>query len=127
MHLNTKETTMLAEQTKIEVDLTRVDGVLLEATVAARAAAASMHQAVGDRDACGFAWVSVYDVRSNSRLGKMLQAAGFRKAYNGGLQLWDPSKYPTQSVSVLEAGAEAYADVLVNELGLKAYSGSRLD
>ena len=82
----------------------------------------------GDRDACGFAWVDVYGVRSNSKLGKWLQAAGFRKDYTGALSLWNPSGFPTQSISILEAGAEAYAEVLKNKLGLdKVYAGSRLD
>jgi hypothetical protein len=110
-----------------ELDLTFVEQKLNEAMVQAKLAAANMYQQVGERDACGFGWVSVYDVRSNSRLGKLLAAHGFRKAYNGGLQLWDPAGLPTQSISVKEAGAYAYAEVLTNELGLKAYGGSRLD
>jgi hypothetical protein len=117
---------MLATKTKVEVDLTKVDAVLLEATVAAKSAAEAMYKQIGDRDCCGFAWVSVYDVRSNSKLGKRLQAAGFKRAYGGGLQLWDPAHYPTQSMTVLEAGAYAYAAVLEG-VGLKAYAGSRMD
>ena len=67
-------------------------------------------------------------VRSNSKLGKALQAAGFRKDYTGSLQLWNPSKAGVQSVGILEAGAEAYAQVLREKLGLdKVYAGSRLD
>ena len=45
-----------------------------EAAMAARVAAKAFHAAHGDRDACGFAWVDVYGVRSNSRLGKTLQS-----------------------------------------------------
>ena len=104
-----------------------VEQVLAKALAVSKLAAANMYRQVGERDACGFGWVTVYDVRSNSKLGKWLASVGFRKAYNGGLQLWDPAGYPTQSVSVKEAGAYAYAEVLVNELGLKAYGGSRLD
>ena len=80
-----------------------------------------------DQYACGFAWVNVYGVRSNSRLGKTLQSFGFRKSYTGGLQLWNPSKAMVQNVDTLEAGAEAYAQVLKDKLGLEAYAGSRLD
>jgi hypothetical protein len=40
--------------------------------------------------------------------------------------MWDPAGIPTQSISVKEAGAMAYADYL-QTLGLKAYAGSRLD
>ena len=104
-----------------------VEIALREASKSAVAAAAEMHAKIGDRDACGFAWVTVYGVRSNSKLGLLLAKHGFSKSYTGGLELWDPSRHPTQSVSVLEAGARAYAKVLQEELGLKAYSGSRLD
>ena len=110
-----------------ELDLTFVEQVLDQALVASKLAALDMYRKIGERDACGFGWVSVYDVRSNSKLGKWLASVGFRKAYNGGLQLWDQAGYPTQSISVMEADAYAYAEVLVNELGLKAYGGSRLD
>ena len=82
----------------------------------------------GDRDACGFAWVNIWGVRSNSKLGKALQEAGFRKSYDGSLQLWNPSGAHTQSISILEAGAEAYARVITERLGLeKCYAGSRMD
>jgi hypothetical protein len=91
-------------------------------------ATAEFLQKHGDRDCCGFAWVTVYDVRSNSKLGKALAGYGFRKAYGGGLQLWNPSGLGVQSISVLEAGAEAYAKVLQEKLGLeKVYAGSRMD
>ena len=83
-----------------------------EAGIQARTAAKAFHAKHGDRDACGFAWVNVYGVRSNSKLGKWLAAAGFRKDYTGALSLWNPSGFPTQSISILEAGAEAYAEVL---------------
>ena len=99
-----------------------------EAAQQARSAAKAFHAKHGDRDACGCAWVNVDGVRSNSKLGKWLAAAGFRKSYTGSLQLWNPSQAGVQSISVLEAGAEAYAEVLKNKLGLdKVYAGSRLD
>ena len=109
-------------------DLDTVQDALNEAGMAARTAAKAFHAQHGDRDCCGFAWVNVWGVRSNSKLGKALQAAGFRKDYTGSLQLWNPSKFPTQSLNILEAGAEAYAKVLREKLGLeKVYAGSRLD
>jgi hypothetical protein len=99
-----------------------------EAAIQARTAAKEFLQKHGDRDACGFAWVNVWGVRSNSKLGKALQAAGFRKDYQGALQLWNPSKAGCQSLNVLEAGADAYAKVLKDKLGLeRVYSGSRMD
>ena len=112
--------------TTLTLDLTQVEQAVLRGFGAAREAAAAAHARIGERDACGFAWVTVFDVRSNSKLGKMLAEHGFRKAYGGGLQLWDPSKHPTQSVSVLEAGASAMAAEL-KAAGLTAYAGSRLD
>jgi hypothetical protein len=98
-----------------------------EAAIQARTAAKAFYNQHGDRDACGFAWVDVLGVRSNSRLGKTLQSFGFRKSYTGSLQLWAPCGSATQSISIKEAGAEAYAKVLTDKLGIKAYAGSRLD
>lgn len=99
-----------------------------EAAMAARTAAKAFYAQHGDRGACGFAWVNVWGVRSNSRLGKTLQSFGFRKSWDGALQLWNPSKAAVQSVDCLEAGAEAYAKVLSEKLGLdRCYAGSRLD
>ncbi len=111
-----------------DFNLQAVQDALNEAGIQARTAAKEALQKYGDRDACGFAWVSIYKVRSNSKLGKALQAAGFSKSYTGALQLWNPSKAAVQSVGILEAGAEAYAQVLREKLGLTdCYAGSRLD
>jgi hypothetical protein len=111
-----------------DFNLDLVQDACNEAAHQARTAAKAFLQAHGDRDCCGFAWVNVWGVRSNSKLGKALQAAGFRKDYTGSLQLWNPSKAATQSLNVLEAGAEAYAQVLRDKLGLeKVYAGSRMD
>ncbi len=111
-----------------DFNLQAVQDALNEAGIQARTAAKEALQKYGDRDACGFAWVNVYKVRSNSKLGKALQAAGFRKSYTGALQLWNPSQAAVQSVGILEAGAEAYAEVLRQKLGLEScYAGSRLD
>ena len=99
-----------------------------EAAMAARTAAKDFYSKHGDRGACGFAWVNIYGVRSNSKLGKWLAAAGFRKDYTGALSLWNPSKAAVQSIDILEAGAYAYAEVIKAKLGLeKVYAGSRMD
>jgi len=93
----------------------------------AEQAGLKMYQQVGERDACGFGWVEVYVDRTNSKQAKELLAAGFRKDYKPKcLSMWDPAGIPTQSISVKEAGAYAYAEYLT-KLGLKAYAGSRLD
>jgi hypothetical protein len=119
---------MFAIATKEAFNAEAVQDALNEAGIQARTAAKAFYDQHGDRDACGFAWVNVYGVRSNSRLGKTLISFGFRKDYTGSLQLWNPSKAGVQSISILEAGAEAYAKVLRDKLGLeKVYAGSRMD
>jgi hypothetical protein len=93
----------------------------------AEAAGREMYNKIGERDACGFGWVEVYVDRTNSAQAKELIAAGFKKDYKPKcLSMWDPAGIPTQSISVKEAGAEAYAEYL-RALGLRAFAGSRLD
>jgi hypothetical protein len=111
-----------------DFNLDLVQDACNEAAMQARTAAKIAYVQIGERDACGFAWVNVYGVQSNSKLGKALQSFGFRKDYTGSLQLWNPSGHNTQSISVKEAGAYAYAEVLKQKLGLeKVYAGSRMD
>ena len=99
----------------------------LDAAQKAARAFADKHMGGRDGGACGFAWVNVYGVRSNSKMGKALSEVGFRKSYEGGLQLWN-KWWPGQSIDAAEQGATAYAQVLKEELGLeRCYSGSRLD
>jgi hypothetical protein len=96
---------------------------------AQKAARAFSEKHMGGRDggACGFAWVDIYKVRSNSKLGKALKEVGFSKSYTGSLQLWN-KWWPGQSIDAAEHGATAYAAVIKEELGLEScYSGSRLD
>ena len=93
----------------------------------AEAAGRAMYNKIGERDACGFGWVEVYVDRTNSKQAKELIAAGFKKDYKPKcLSMWDPAGLPTQSISVKEAGAQAYAKYL-SALGLTAYGCSRLD
>jgi hypothetical protein len=100
---------------------------ILAGKVLAENAGQAMYQRVGERDACGFGWVDVFVDRTNSKQAKELIAAGFKKDYKPKcLSMWDPAGIPTQSISVKEAGAQAYADYL-RALGLKAYAGSRMD
>jgi hypothetical protein len=93
----------------------------------AEQAGLAMYQRIGERDACGFGWVEVYVDRTNSKQAQELIKAGFRKDYKPKcLTMWDPAGVPTQSISVKEAGADAYATYLT-ALGLRAYGCSRLD
>lgn len=112
----------------LEFNAVAVQDACNEAGIQARTAAKAFMQQHGDVGSCGFAWVDVYGVRANSKLGKALAGYGFRKSYRGSLQLWNPSQAGVQSISVLEAGAEAYAAVLKAKLGLdRVYAGSRMD
>lgn len=71
---------------------------------------------------CGFAWVFF---KGNTAWGRWASKNGIaRKAYGGGLQIW-VSGYG-QSVARKEAYARAFAATL-NEAGITAYAGSRLD
>ena len=106
--------------------LEQVQAAVREAQEAAARATQAFLQTHGDRDACGFAWVTVYE-KGSTKIGRALLKNGFRKAYGGGLELWNPSGNPTQCISAKEEGAFAAAKVLTERLGVKAYAGSRLD
>ena len=80
----------------------------------------------GGWGACGFAWVNIWGIKGNTKLGLAMKAAGISKDYSGAHSIWNPSKYPTQNVSTLEAGAQAAAQVF-KDAGFTAYAGSRLD
>ena len=75
---------------------------------------------------CGFAWVTVYDVKLSTKLSKEMAKLGFSKAHGDGIQLWNPSKSPVQNVDIKLEGAEAYAGLLRHH-GFKAYANSRWD
>ena len=89
-------------------------------------ATAEFLQKHGDRDCCGFAWVTVYE-KGSTKMGRALIKAGFSKSYSGGLQMWNPSGNHTQCITAKEVGAEAAAKILTEKLGVKAYAGSRMD
>jgi len=103
-----------------------VNAAVLEACAEAAKATNAFLAKHGDRDACGFAWVTVYE-KGSTKMGRALIKAGFRKAYGGGLQMWNPSGSHTQCISAKEEGAVVAAKILTERLGVKAYAGSRLD
>ena len=80
----------------------------------------------GGWGACGFAWVNILGIKGNTRIGRMLKQAGVEQSWDKSFQIWNPSKYPTQNVDTLEAGARAAAEVF-KRYGFEAYAGSRLD
>ncbi len=104
----------------------QVNAIVEEAMTEANKAARDALAKFGDRDACGFAWTNIYGVKGNTRIGKMLKAAGVRQDYTKAFQLWNPSQLGVQSLNILEAGADAAAQVF-RKYGFEAYAGSRLD
>ena len=111
---------------KLTLTQEQVNEIVAEAMQEANRAARAELALRGDRDCCGFAWTNIYGVKGNTRLGKMLKAAGVRQDYTKAFQLWNPAKLPVQSLNILEAGAQAAADVF-RKYGFEAYAGSRLD
>jgi hypothetical protein len=80
-----------------------------------------------DQYACGFAWVDIYGIRGNSKLGKQLADLGIKKdTYKKCHSVWDPAGLNIQNIDTKEVGARAFAKVL-QSYGFKAYFGSRLD
>ncbi len=104
----------------------QINAIVQEAYTEARKAAEAFRAKHGDRDCCGFAWTNIYGVKGNTRLGKMLKAAGVRQSWDKSFQLWNPSRMGVQVLNVLEAGAEAAADVF-RKYGFESYAGSRMD
>ena len=92
----------------------------------ARDAAEASIEANGELGYCGFAWVNIYGIKGNTKLGKRMKAAGFEKDYTGAYSIWNPSGLGTQCMSTKEAGAEAAAKVF-KAAGFTAYAGSRAD
>ena len=113
----------------VTVNGVKVDTIVAEAKSAAREAAERFFQEkLNGRDqfACGFAWVDIFGVKGNTKLGRAFKDAGVRKSYTGSFQIWNPADMPVQNVDTLEAGAEAAAQVF-KKYGFTAYAGSRLD
>ena len=113
----------------MEYTVEQIQAMVTEAKAAAfKAADKYFKEQLGGRDqySCGFAWVNIYGVKGNTKLGRAFKAAGVRKDYTGALQIWNPAGYGCQNVDTLEEGARAAAEVF-KKYGLKAYAGSRLD
>ena len=113
----------------VTVNGVKVDTIVAEAKTAARVAAEKFfHEKLGGRDqfACGFAWVDIFGIKGNTKLGKAFKEAGISKSHTGAFQIWNPADMYVQNVDTLEAGAQAAADVF-KKYGFTAYAGSRLD
>lgn len=104
--------------------------IMMDAQAAARVATEKVLANGGDRDLCGFAWVTVLGIKGNSKIGRELIANGFKKPIVGkGLMWWNPSGSMTQAIGAKEAGAEAAAEVLKARLGpgVTVFYDTRLD
>ena len=75
---------------------------------------------------CGFAWVNIYKIKGNTKLGRAMKHAGYEKDYTGAYQIYNPAGYGGQSMDVKEAGARAAAKVF-EQYGFTAYPGGRAD
>ena len=113
---------------KLEFTTEQLDRILGEASTAATISATEMFKKLGgDRFMCGFAWVDIYGIRANSKLGKQLENFGIKKdSWKKCHSIWDPAGLNVQNIDIKEAGAEAFAKVL-QSYGFRAYAGSRLD
>jgi len=113
----------------VTVNGVKVDTIVAEAKSAAREAAERFFQEKlngQDQFACGFAWVDIFGVKGNTKLGKAFKEAGVSKSHTGAFQIWNPADMYVQNVDTLEAGARAAAGVF-EKYGFEAYAGSRLD
>ena len=131
------------------------EAILEKAYEAAKKASTEKRSEIGERDMCGFAWVHIPEGRGGlpAYCRKKIKEAKDRaklyfpnredseyrdnltrgvesyygdKHWQRGWEFWSPGKSNSQSITVHEAGATAFAKVLC-EHGIKAYMGSRLD
>ena len=109
-------------------DYTVADLVLIReaALQHARDAGEAHLKEYGEHAYCGFAWVDIYGIKGNTKLGRRMKAAGYEKDYKGCYSIWNPSGLGTQCMSTKEAGASAAARVF-KAAGFTAYAGSRAD
>jgi hypothetical protein len=120
--------TTINTSTTVLNDLTVEDLQTIKAAALQHAEdAATKHlEQYGEHAYCGFAWVNIYGIKGNTKLGKRMKAAGFEKDYTGAYSIWNPSGLGTQCMSTKEAGAQAAAKVF-KAAGFTAYAGSRAD
>jgi hypothetical protein len=74
---------------------------------------------------CGFAWVTVKNVRGKKL--DLLKEFGFTRSYVGsGFTLWNPSQCNTQDMSAKYEGARVFAEYL-QDFGINAQAEQRFD
>jgi hypothetical protein len=103
-----------------------IQDIIREAKSEAHHAAVQHIKQYGEHAYCGFAWVNIWDIKGNTKLGKRMKLAGLDKDYTGAYSIWNPSGLGTQCMSTKEAGASAAAAVF-KAYGFKCSAGSRAD
>ena len=110
--------------------LDQILGIKQEAIQAAQQAASDLENKLEGNSnfygSCGFAWLTIYGIKGNTKLGKTMAKAGITRAWDKTLQIWNPSGSHTQNIDVKEAGAQAAA-LIFRKYGFTAFAGSRLD
>lgn len=79
-----------------------------------------------DTGTCGYAWVRIFDIKGNSKMGRKLKQLGLDQDSSRAFVLWMPGRAPCQSMAPHEAGASAAAEIL-KDYGFTAYACSRVD
>ena len=116
--------------TTLNYTVEQVKDIVAEAKAEAKKAADAFFQTKlngQDQYACGFAWVDIYGIKGNTKMGKILKAAGIERSdWKKCYSIWNPSEHGCQNIDTKEAGAYAAAKVF-EKYGFTAYAGSRLD
>ena len=86
------------------------------AFINAEVAGKAKFEQVGERDSCGFAWIIIRPARGPLVSYLKKQGIGGNE-YGGGYSIWMPGRQPTQSISVHEAAAKAFAETIKEILG----------
>lgn len=118
-----------ANNTTVDINTYTVDYLKQLKAAACEAAEEAALQFIaqhGELGYCGFAWVNIWGVKGNTKLGRNMKAAGYSKDHTGAYQIWNPSGLGTQCMSTKEAGADAAAAVF-KAAGFTAYAGGRAD
>jgi hypothetical protein len=113
----------------MEYTVEQIKDIVAEAKTEARKAADHYFQVQlngVDQYACGFAWVNIYGIKGNTKLGKTLKAAGIEQDYTKAFSIWNPSEHGAQNIDTKFQGALA-AQKVFEKYGFRAFAGSRLD
>lgn len=103
----------------------QLEEISKEAFEAARNASTKYLEEHGEPLYCGFAWVNIRP--GNCQIAKYLKKNNLgRPSYSGGVDVWNPSNLMTQSMTIKEIGADAFAAVL-QKYGFTAYMDCRAD